>query len=389
MVSILAGLFIKDKEDVKNPKVRQKYGMLCGSVGILLNILLFAGKFVAGTISKSISITADAFNNLSDAASSVITLIGFKMSGEEPDTEHPFGHGRIEYLSGLLVAGAILIMAFELMKSSVTKIIHPEPVEFSVTAVIILLVSICVKLYMAHYNRKIGGEIESAAMRATAADSLSDCCATLVVLAATLIGKITGFQIDGWCGVLVGLFIFYAGISAAKDTLNPLLGQPPAKEFVEQIETLVRKYDTVQGIHDLIVHDYGPGRLMISLHAEVPAERDILELHDLIDNIEHELREELKCEAVIHMDPVVTEDEKVARLKEELQKVLAGIDEEISMHDFRVVIGPTHTNLIFDIVVPFGYKMKDEDMTSLIQKRTKEEMGENYFTVVEVDKAYC
>lgn len=389
MVSILAGLFIKDKEDVKNPKVRQKYGMLCGSVGILLNILLFAGKFVAGTISKSISITADAFNNLSDAASSVITLIGFKMSGEEPDTEHPFGHGRIEYLSGLLVAGAILIMAFELMKSSVTKIIHPEPVEFSVTAVIILLVSICVKLYMAHYNRKIGGEIESAAMRATAADSLSDCCATLVVLAATLIGKITGFQIDGWCGVLVGLFIFYAGISAAKDTLNPLLGQPPAKEFVEQIETLVRKYDTVQGIHDLIVHDYGPGRLMISLHAEVPAERDILELHDLIDNIEHELREELKCEAVIHMDPVVTEDEKVARLKEELQKVLAGIDEEISMHDFRVVIGPTHTNLIFDIVVPFGYKMKDEDMTALIQKRTKEEMGENYFTVVEVDKAYC
>ena len=325
MVSVLAGLFIKNKEDVKNPKVRQQYGMLCGVVGILLNILLFAGKFLAGTMSKSISITADAFNNLSDAGSSVITLIGFRMSGAEPDVDHPFGHGRIEYISGLIVSGAILIMAFELMKSSVGKIIHPEPIEFSILVVVILMVSICVKLYMAYYNHSIGKRIESAAMGATATDSLSDSCATTVVLLAAIVGKLTGLQIDGYCGVLVGIFIFYAGISAAKDTLNPLLGQPPEDEFVGQIEELVMKHPEVRGIHDLIVHDYGPGRMMISLHAEVPAEGDILKLHDVVDNIEHELRNELKCEAVIHMDPVVTGDEQVDRMKAQMKEVLAEI----------------------------------------------------------------
>ena len=389
MVSVLAGLFIKNKEQIKNPQVRQQYGVLCGTVGILLNILLFTGKFLAGTISKSISITADAFNNLSDAGSSVITLIGFRMSGAEPDVDHPFGHGRIEYISGLIVSGVILIMAFELMKSSVEKIIHPEPVEFSVMAVVILVVSIGVKLYMAYYNHRIGKQIESAAMGATATDSLSDSCATMVVLLAAVTGKLTGLQIDGYCGVLVGIFIFYAGINAARDTLNPLLGQPPEREFVEQIEDLVMKHPEVRGIHDLIVHDYGPGRLMISLHAEVPAEGDILKLHDVVDNIEHELRSELKCEAVIHMDPVVTGDEKVDRLKVQMQEVLGTIDEKISMHDFRVVIGPTHTNLIFDIVVPFGYKVKDEELAELIQKKTWEKLGENHFTVIQVDKAYC
>lgn len=389
MVSVLAGLFIKNKEDVKNPQVRQKYGMLCGVVGILLNVLLFTGKFLAGTISKSISITADAFNNLSDAGSSVITLIGFRMSGAEPDVDHPFGHGRIEYVSGLIVSGAILIMAFELIKSSVEKIIHPEPVEFSMVAVGILIVSICVKLYMAYYNDSIGKKIESAAMGATATDSLSDSCATTVVLIAAIVGKLTGLQIDGYCGVLVGIFIFYAGISAARDTLNPLLGQPPEEAFVEQIEELVLKHSEVSGIHDLVVHDYGPGRMMISLHAEVPADGDILKLHDVIDNIEHELRNQLKCEAVIHMDPVVTGDEQVNKLKVQVHELLKEIDEKISMHDFRVVMGPSHTNLIFDIVVPFGYKMKDEELTELIQMKTEEKIGKNHFTVIEVDKSYC
>ncbi len=388
MVSLLAGFFIKNKEDVKNPKVRQQYGMLCGVVGILLNILLFAGKFLAGTISKSISITADAFNNLSDAGSSVITLIGFRMSGAEPDVDHPFGHGRIEYISGLMVSGAILIMAFELIKSSVGKIIHPEPVEFSILVVVILVVSICVKLYMAYYNHKIGKRIESAAMGATATDSLSDSCATTVVLIAAIAGKLTGLQIDGYCGVLVGIFIFYAGISAARDTLNPLLGQPPEDEFVGQIEELVMKHPEVRGVHDLIVHDYGPGRMMISLHAEVPAEGDIIKLHDVVDNIEHELRNELKCEAVIHMDPVVTGDERVDRIKAQMKELLEEIDPQISMHDFRVVIGSTRTNLIFDIVVPFGYKIKDEELIEMIQKRTREKIGENHFVVIQVDKAY-
>lgn len=389
MVSALAGLFIKNKDDVKNPQVRQKYGMLCGIVGILLNILLFVGKFIAGTISRSISITADAFNNLSDAGSSVITLIGFRMSGAEPDVEHPFGHGRIEYISGLIVSGAILIMAFELIKSSVEKIIHPEPVEFSMLAVVILAVSICVKLYMAYYNHRIGKKIESAAMGATATDSLSDSCATTVVLIATIVGKLTGIQIDGYCGVLVGIFIFYAGISAARDTLNPLLGQPPEEEFVRRIEELVKGHPEVSGIHDLIVHDYGPGRLMISLHAEVPAEGDILMLHDVVDNIEHELRNELKCEAVIHMDPVVTGDEQVDHLKAQVKEILGEMDEKISMHDFRVVAGQSHTNLIFDVVVPFGYKVKDAEIISFIQEKIKEKIGANYFAVIQVDKAYC
>lgn len=389
MVSALAGLFIKNKDDVKNPQVRQKYGMLCGIVGILLNILLFVGKFMAGTISRSISITADAFNNLSDAGSSVITLIGFRMSGAEPDVEHPFGHGRIEYISGLIVSGAILIMAFELIKSSVEKIIHPEPVEFSMLAVVILAVSICVKLYMAYYNHRIGKKIESAAMGATATDSLSDSCATTVVLIATIVGKLTGIQIDGYCGVLVGIFIFYAGISAARETLNPLLGQPPEEEFVQRIEELVMGHPEVSGIHDLIVHDYGPGRLMISLHAEVPAEGDILMLHDVVDNIEHELRNELKCEAVIHMDPVVTGDEQVDHLKAQVKEILGEMDEKISMHDFRVVAGQSHTNLIFDVVVPFGYKVKDAEIISFIQEKIKEKIGVNYFAVIQVDKAYC
>lgn len=389
MISVLAEIFIKNKEEVKDPQVRQKYGMLCGMLGILLNVLLFIGKFLAGTVSKSISITANAFNNLSDAGSSVITLIGFRMSGAEPDVDHPFGHGRIEYISGLIVSGAILIMAFELIKSSVEKIIHPEAVEFSIMAAVILLISIGVKLYMAYYNHSIGKKIESAAMKATAMDSLSDSCATTVVLVAAIAGKLTGLQIDGYCGVLVGVFIFYAGINAARDTLNPLLGQPPKEEFVEQIEELVLKHEDVRGIHDLVVHDYGPGRVMISLHAEVPAEGDILKLHDVVDNIEHELRSELKCEAVIHMDPIVTGDEQVNRLKEQMQEVLGKIDKKISMHDFRVVTGPTHTNLIFDIVVPFGYGVKDEELVALIQERTREQLGENHFVVIQVDKAYC
>lgn len=389
MVSVLAGIFIKERKDIRNPQVRQQYGILCGIIGVFLNLLLFAGKFLAGTISRSIAITADAFNNLSDAGSSIITLIGFKMSGAEPDVSHPFGHGRIEYISGLIVSGAILIMSFELIKTSVVKIINPEPVEFSVLAIIILIVSIGVKLYMAYYNRDIGNRIESAAMGATALDSLSDSCATAVVLLSAVVGKITGLQIDGYCGVLVGVFIFVAGINAARETLNPLLGQPPEKDFVNQIKTLVMKYPEVIGIHDLIVHDYGPGRLMISLHAEVPAEGDILMLHDTIDNIEKELRKELKCEAVIHMDPVVTKDEKVSELKEQMKKLLIEIDDPISMHDFRVVVGATHTNLIFDIVIPFGYRMKDEELIEIIQEKTQERIGKNHFVVIQVDKAYC
>lgn len=388
MVTLLAKIFIKDAGNTANPKVRQAYGVLTGVVGILLNILLFAGKFVAGTISKSISITADAFNNLSDAGSSFVTLIGFKLAGAKPDPEHPFGHGRIEYVAGLVVSGVILLMAFELIRDSIDKIIHPQKVEFSVLAAAILLVSILVKIYMYLYNSSISKKIESAAMKATAIDSLSDTLATTVVLAASVIAHFTGLQIDGYCGVLVGLFIFYAGFSAAKETLDPLLGQPPEEEFVERIEEIVMSYDLVQGIHDLVVHNYGPGRVMISLHAEVPAEEDILEIHDMIDIIENELGEKLNCEAVIHMDPLVTRDERVNELKDQVAQVVSGLDEEVTMHDFRTVIGPTHTNLLFDVVLPYRYEMSDEEVKEEIQKRVQEHLGNEYFTVIQIDRPY-
>ena len=356
MILLLSKIFIKDRENTSSPQVRKAYGMLCGGMGIALNILLFAGKFLAGFLSNSIAITADAFNNLSDAGSSLITLVGFQMAGQKPDPHHPFGHGRIEYLSGLFVSVAILIMAIELIQSSVDKILHPQPVVFNSLTIIILLVSIAVKIYMAYYNKNIGKKIDSAAMRATATDSLSDTLATTVVLAASLTAHFTGLKIDGYCGILVGLFIFYAGYSAAKDTISPLLGQPPEPNFVKNVETIVMSYEHVQGIHDMVVHDYGPGRVMISLHAEVPADGSLLILHDMIDNIEHRLHNELHCEAVIHMDPVITDDEQTHLLKKLLADLLHNNYPEIRFHDFRMVKGPTHTNIIFDIVVPFDYK---------------------------------
>lgn len=386
MVTLLAKIFVKEKED--KSKIRQAYGMLCGVVGILLNISLFAGKFLAGSISNSIAITADAFNNLSDAGSSFVTLIGFKLAGAKPDPEHPFGHGRIEYVSGLVVSAAILLMAYELVRNSIQKILHPEEMEFSVLIVVILVVSILIKFYMAFYNRSIGRKIGSAAMKATATDSLSDMCATAVVLMATLVGHFTGLYIDGYCGVLVALFVFYAGISAARETLNPLLGQPPEENFVSQIDAIVMAHDEVCGIHDLIVHDYGPGRQMISLHAEVPADGNILEIHDVIDNIEKELRAKLGCDATIHMDPIVTSDEHISELKDTVISIVKGIDEVITLHDFRVVFGPTHTNLIFDIIVPYDFRSSDEEVTVFIDKEVKKRLGDNYFVVLNVDKSF-
>lgn len=386
MVTVLAGLFIKEKND--RGKVRKEYGILCGIVGIFLNACLFAGKFLAGSISNSIAITADAFNNLSDAGSSLVTLIGFKMADAKPDSEHPFGHGRIEYISGLCVAAAILLMAYELIRDSVAKIFHPEETEFSALILVILVASILVKLYMASYNYRIGKKIDSAAMRATATDSLSDMCATTAVLAATLAGHYTGLQIDGYCGVLVGIFILFAGIGAAKETLNPLLGQAPDEEFVKRIEEIVMSREEILGMHDLIVHDYGPGRQMISIHAEVAAEGNFLEIHDVIDNVENQLRTELGCDATIHMDPIVTTDEHTRELKETVIELIHEIDPVLSLHDFRAVMGPTHTNLIFDLLVPFKFSMSDELLMETVQARVWERLGENYFVVTKVDKAY-
>lgn len=385
MVTLLSKLFIKDRADTQSPSVRQSYGMLCGAVGIFLNLCLFTGKFIAGLISNSIAITADAFNNLSDAGSSIITLIGFRMAGQKPDPDHPFGHGRIEYISGLLVAVIILLMGLELLKSSFTKILHPDELSFSPVILVILIVSILVKCYMYLYNHNLGKRFDSSAMLATATDSLSDVLATSAVLISTLVAHFSGLSIDGWCGILVGLFICYSGFGAAKDTISPLLGQAPDPEFVQQVTDIVTAHKEVIGVHDLIVHNYGPGRILISLHAEVSADGNILTLHDAIDTIEHELRNTLNCHAVIHMDPVQVGDAETDRLRGLTAQCLQAIDPTLSMHDFRIVSGPTHTNLIFDVVTPYDYAMSDKELTGLIQQKLQEK-NPNYFTVIDVDK---
>ena len=386
MVSLLSRVFIRaaDKTDAQ---LRKAYGMLCGAVGIFLNVLLFGAKFFAGVLSGSIAITADAFNNLSDAGSSIVTLLGFHLAGQKPDPHHPFGHGRIEYLSGLVVSMLILLMGFELGKSSVEKILHPAAVDSSPLVIAILCVSIAVKLYMSCYNRSIGKKINSTAMEATAADSLSDCVATSAVLIATLVSRFTGLMIDGWCGIAVAVFILFSGFNAAKDTINPLLGTPPTVEFVNEIASLVLSHPSVIGVHDLLVHDYGPGRRMISLHAEVDASSDLLEIHDEIDNIERQLQKNLHCHAVIHMDPVVTHDERVTEVKQKITALAANIDPRLTLHDFRMVTGPTHTNVIFDVVAPFDFPLTDDALTAELQRQVRALDG-NYFAVVTVDKDF-
>ena len=388
MITFLASLFIKDSKNYKEPSVRQAYGVLSGAVGIGLNILLFFGKWLAGTISGSIAITADAFNNLSDAGSSIITLIGFRLSGQEPDPEHPFGHGRMEYISGLLVSVAILVMGFELIGSSIGKLRSPEPIESSALVFGILIASILVQLYMFFYNHSLSKKIESAAMKATSVDSLSDTVATTLVLIATLISKYTGLLLDGWFGILVGLFILYTGGSTLKETIDLLLGQPPKQEFIDEVKEIVLGHSMVHGVHDLIVHDYGPGRVMISLHAEVDVNGDIQDIHEQIDHIEHELQEKLHCSATIHMDPIVTDDKEVLAMKAKVEEMVHFLDESFSMHDFRMVKGSTRTNLIFDVEVPRKTSYTDNEIVNWLKERIHELPGSKYFAVIQIDHEY-
>lgn len=388
MITFLASLFIKDSKNYKEPSVRQAYGVLSGAVGIGLNILLFFGKWLAGTISGSIAIIADAFNNLSDAGSSIITLIGFRLSGQEPDPEHPFGHGRMEYISGLLVSVAILVMGFELIGSSIGKLRSPEAIESSALVFGILIASILVKLYMFFYNHSLSKKIESAAMKATSVDSLSDTVATTLVLIATLISKYTGLLLDGWFGILVGLFILYTGGSTLKETIDLLLGQPPKQEFIDEVKEIVLGHSMVHGVHDLIVHDYGPGRVMISLHAEVDVNGDIQDIHEQIDHIEHELQEKLHCSATIHMDPIVTDDKEVLAMKAKVEEMVHFLDESFSMHDFRMVRGSTRTNLIFDVEVPRKTSYTDNEIVNWLKERIHELPGSKYFAVIQIDHEY-
>ena len=385
MITCLAKFWIRESDSEE--KKRRVYGTLGAVVGIFLNICLFTGKYLAGFLSGSIAIMADAFNNLSDAGSSFISLIGFVFSGKKPDLDHPFGHGRIEYLAGLGVSFLILLMGVELAKNSVQKILHPVSVQISTLSIAVLSASILVKLYMAYYNHAIGKKIRSATMAATATDSLSDAAATTVVLLAMLFLAVTGINIDGYCGILVAVFILAAGIGAAKETVSPLLGQAPDPEFVKEIKELVMQHEEVLGIHDMAVHDYGPGRVMVSLHAEVSGDGNIYELHDLIDRIERELKEKLHCETVIHMDPIDVGNVKTVEMKEEMVKLVKAIDERLTIHDFRMVTGTTHHNMIFDVVIPADFKLLQEELKDIIQKKVWEKWPD-YYVVIDVDTAY-
>lgn len=386
MVRKIAMAFVpKDGTEVEK---RSIYGMVCGFVGIFFNIILFVGKLLAGIITSSISITADALNNLSDAGSSIVTLAGFKLAAQKPDSKHPYGHGRIEYLAGLAVAAVILIMGFELFRDSIGKVLHPQDTEFSYVVIFILLASILVKCYMAYYNYSIGKEIDSAAVRAAAMDSMSDCIATGAVLVTTVLNHMYGWQLDGYCGILVSLFIMYSGIQAARDSVDPLLGIEPDEEFLQQIEDISLSFDeNIVGIHDLMVHDYGPGRKIISLHAEVPADSNMIQIHDVIDNLEKKLSKDLGCMATIHMDPVAVNDPEVEKLKHKVADLAKEVLDAITIHDFRVVKGDTHTNLIFDMVVPFSCKCTDREMADMVADKIKEKLGNNYYAVIDVDRA--
>ena len=383
----LVRLFIKDCDNVTDPAVRERYGILSGAVGIVLNLLLSAGKLFAGLMTGSISITADAFNNLSDAGSSVVTLVGFKLAGQKADDGHPFGHGRMEYLAGLLVSLMILLVGVELGRSSIGKILRPEAVDFSLVSTGILAASILVKLWMGQFNRGLGRKIGSAAMAATAADSLSDAVATAAVLAGTLVNRFAHVNIDGWVGLAVAVFILRSGWGAAKDTINPLLGESPDPELVKQLRELVLSHPQVVGMHDLIIHDYGPGRRLCSFHAEVPQDADILDAHDAIDHIEREIQEKFGIETTVHMDPIATADEKVNQLRRQVADLARVVEPEMTIHDFRVVRGPTHTNVIFDAVVPHKCRLTDEEVLQRL-RRAVSALDPTYQAVIQIDRAY-
>ena len=388
MIKLLAKIFIKDSQNTADSKVRVAYGYLCGAVGIALNVLLFAGKIIAGTISGSVAVTADAFNNLSDAGSSIISLIGFRLASQKPDPHHPFGHGRFEYIASLIISIIIVLMGFELGKSSFEKIVAPQAVEYSAVTFAVLGVSVLVKLYMFFYNNSVGKKIDSATMRATAMDSISDAVSTGAVLISAVIAMFTNLALDGWMGLVVAAFIMVTGFKSAKETIDSLLGTPPSPEFVKQIEDMALQYDDIIGVHDMIVHNYGPGRTFVSLHAEVPSDGDIVAIHDTVDNAEREIAKELGCLVTIHMDPVDVHDEHTAQLRENVSEIIKQINPDITFHDFRVVSGPTHTNLIFDIVSPMDCGLSDQELADTIADKIHQ-CNESYFAVINVDKDFA
>lgn len=388
MTPILVKLFIKNHEQVQEPQVRTAYGNLAGLVGILCNLLLFLGKFVVGTLFGSIAIAADAVNNLSDASSNIVSLVGFKLASKPADEEHPYGHARFEYLAGLVVAIMVLVIGFELGQTSLDRILHPKPVVFSWLSVAVLACSIGVKLWMARFNATLGRLIDSAALKATAADSRNDVLSTGGVLIASLLSHWFRLELDGWIGLAVALFILYSGIGLIRDTLDPLLGQAPDPELVHKIHDRIMSYPGVLGTHDLIVHDYGPGRQFASVHVEMAAEADVMESHDVIDSIEHDFWQQDRIHVVIHFDPIITTGHKVGDTRVWLAQLVAGIDPRLTIHDLRMVPGPTHTNLIFDCAMPPSMEMEEGELKKRINQAVHAQHP-SYYCVITVDKSFA
>ena len=388
MTNFLLRHFVKNAQNVQDPKVRAAYGNLSGIVGILCNTLLFLGKLIAGTVSGSVSITADAVNNLSDASSSVVTLVGFKLAEKPADEDHPYGHARFEYIAGLIVAAMILIIGFELAKSSFQKILHPAPVAFSPLVAGVLVVSILVKLWMCLFNRSLGRRIQSPALEATAADSRNDVITTSAVLVAAIVGAVTNLAIDGYAGLLVALFILWSGVGIAKDTINPLLGERESPELRRTIIDEVKSRDKVLGFHDLMVHDYGPGRRFASIHVEMDQKENPLECHDIIDDIERDCLQKHNVHLVIHYDPIVTDDGELNHMKALIMDTVRELDPRLSVHDFRMVRGPGHTNLIFDMLIPFGMEQKEGQIKAAIDAVVAKEPTK-YYTVITFDQGLC
>lgn len=380
--------FIKDYENIHDSNVRASYGKFSGKVGIFCNVLLFLLKAVVGTLSGSVSITADAVNNLSDAASSVISLIGFRMAEKPADDDHPYGHARYEYLSGLSVAVMIILIGFELFKSSLGKVFHPAEVNFSFISVIVLIFSIILKLWMSAFNRSLSKTINSSTLKATSQDSRNDVVTTSVVLIAAVISNYAGIELDGWMGIAVAIFILYSGIGLVKETLNPLLGKAPDPEFVAYIQQKIMGYDGVLGTHDLMIHDYGPGRQFASVHVEMAAERNVIESHDVIDNIERDFLANDNLNLIVHYDPIITGDAMVNDLRSWLCEQIKTIDSTLSIHDLRIVPGSTHVNLIFDCVVPPSLSIHCSDIKNKIIELVNSKY-ENYFCIITIDLSYA
>lgn len=372
MTKLLIKLFVKDSRNVSDPAVRQRYAMLAGITGIVLNLLLFAGKLTTGILAASVAVIADAFNNVSDAGSSVITIIGFRLAGKHEDKEHPLGHGRLEYVSAFIVDMLIILVGAELLKSSVEKIISPSLPTVSTATIVLLVVAVLVKLWLFFFYRKIGNLIDSAAVKSTSIDSISDTVATSLVLISTLIARFANIGIDGWAGILVAGFILFTGIKAAKETIDLLLGTPPDPAFIEELKDFVKNYPEVVGVHDLMVHDYGPGRKIISFHAEVPSDSDINYAHDVIDCIERDMHEKFGCIVTIHLDPIVTGNKEVDEMRRLAEETAKEVDSSFTIHDFRMTSGGKHINLIFDLSIPTDCKIPDGEAAQKVAEKISE-----------------